>query len=311
MTWVQALVLAALQGVTELFPISSLGHTVLVTSLLGWRELATSPSFLPFVVLLHVGTAIALLVYFWRDWLAIGRGFVVTAAAGRLDADPNGRVAWLLIAGTIPASLIGLFLETPLKQIFANPMVAAAALVVNGAILLIGERARHRTLHTSAPAVASARAVSQKHTQHSTALLDYPVASRAEDLGSFATLGWREAVLVGLAQALALIPGISRSGVTMVAALRVGMSHEDAAAYSFLLGTPIIAAAGVLELPQLAGSSPSTLLIALVGGIVAGIAAYLSTRFLMRYFETGRLDPFAYYCIVVGLSSFIYLSIRP
>jgi undecaprenyl-diphosphatase len=280
MTWLQSIVLALLQGVTELFPISSLGHTVIVTALLGWGDLQDSPIFLPFLVLFHVGTATALFIYFWRDWFAIIRGFVVTAVTGRLDAEPNGRLAWLLIAGTIPAGLIGLFLEGPLKRLFASPLIAAVFLAVNGVVLLVGERARRRALAAQMPETD-----------------DGKVGVR------FTSLSWREAVLVGLAQALALIPGISRSGVTMVAALRVGMNHEDAAAYTFLLATPIIGAAAILEVPQLAGSSPSTLLIAVVGGVLAGIAAYLSTKFLMRYFENGRLDPFGYYCIIAGLAS--------
>jgi undecaprenyl-diphosphatase len=282
MTWLQSIVLALLQGVTELFPISSLGHTVVVTALLGWGELENSPSFLPFLVLFHLGTATALFIYFWRDWFAIIRGFVVTAVAGRLDADPNGRLAWLLVVGTIPAGLIGLFLQNPLKDLFSNPLVAAAFLAVNGVVLLVGERARRRALEVDSEKVGV----------------------------RFMRLTWTQAALVGLAQSLALIPGISRSGVTMVAALRAGMTHEDAAAYTFLLATPIIGAAAVLEIPQLAGSSSSTLLIAVIGGILAGVAAYLSTKFLMRYFEKGRLDPFGYYCIVAGLVSFAYLFIR-
>jgi undecaprenyl-diphosphatase len=287
MTWLQSLVLAVLQGVTELFPISSLGHTVILTALLGWSDLLNSPSFLPFLVLFHLGTATALFIYFWRDWLAIIRGFFVTAIAGRLDAEPNGRLAWLLIAGTIPAGLIGLFLENPLKGLFANPLVAATFLAINGVILLVGERARRHALEADALGPPDKVGV------------------------RFTSLSWREAVLVGLAQALALIPGISRSGVTMVAALRVGMNHEDAAAYTFLLATPIIAAAAILEIPQLRDSPPDTLLIAAVGGIVAGVAAYLSTRFLMRYFEKGRLDPFGYYCIIAGMASFAVLWLRP
>jgi undecaprenyl-diphosphatase len=213
---------------------------------------------------------------------------VATAVAGRLDVDPNGRVAWLLVAGTIPAGLIGLFLETPLKHLFANPLVSAGFLVVNGIVLLIGERARRRAL-----------AVEKKPS------------SVESNLRPFVTLGWRAAVLVGLAQSLALIPGISRSGVTMVAALRAGMSHEDAAAYTFLLATPIIAAAGLLEIPQLAGTPGSDLAIAVIGGILSGVAAYLSTKFLMRYFEKGRLDPFGYYCILAGLVSGFILSVHP
>ncbi len=307
MTWVQSLVLAVLQGVTELFPISSLGHTVIVTALLGWGALESSPNFLPFLVLFHVGTATALFIYFWRDWFTIIRGFVVTAASGRLDSDPYGRVAWLLIAGTIPAGLIGLFLENPLKGLFANPVVAAVFLAINGVILLVGERARRRAL--AADSVPGSTVPTSTPASGGVALLEAP--AQPAQLRRFQSLSWREAILVGLAQALALIPGISRSGVTMVAALRVGMTHEDAAAYTFLLATPIIGAAAVLELPQLAGTPTSTLVIALVGGIVAGVAAFLSTHFLMRYFEKGRLDPFGYYCIVAGLLSGIYLSLHP
>ena len=312
MTWVQSLVLAVLQGVTELFPISSLGHTVIVTALLGWGDLEASPNFLPFLVLFHVGTATALFIYFWRDWFAIIQGFFVTAAKGRLDAHPQGRLAWMLIAGTIPAGLIGLFLENPLKGLFANPVIAAAFLVVNGFILLIGERARRRALaaESATTYVVSATSASDRPPNGSVAVAEAPTAQPAQ-LRRFDSLSWREAILVGLAQALALIPGISRSGVTMVAALRVGMTHADAAAYTFLLATPIIGAAAVLELPQLAGTPSSILVIALAGGIVAGVAAFLSTRFLMRYFENGRLDPFGYYCIVFGLVSGVYLSLHP
>jgi undecaprenyl-diphosphatase len=313
MTWLQAVVLALLQGVTELFPISSLGHTILLTALLGWTDLQNSPSFLPFIVLFHVGTAAALFIYFWRDWVALIRAFLVTAVAGRIDADPNGRAAWLLVAGTIPTGLIGLFFQTPLKQLFSNPLVAAAFLTVNGVILLVGERARRRALAT-APVAAGSDAESvpgRGRAAAQTAVAARPAAAAAGGLSSFATLGWRDATLVGLSQALALLPGISRSGVTMVAALRVGMGHEEAATYTFLLATPIIGAAGLLEIPQLAGSSSSTLVTAVVGGILAGVAAYLSTRFLMRYFEKGRLDPFGYYCIVAGLASLAFLAIHP
>ena len=302
MSWIQSLVLGLLQGVTELFPISSLGHTVVITALLGWSGLEQSPSFVPFIVLFHIGTAAALIAYFWDDWVAIVRGLVVTAVAGRLEAEPNGRVAWLLVAGTVPAGLVGFFLEKPLKALFANPLVAAAFLVVNGGILLVGEATRRRVLGTGS--AASGAQASQTGVEDA----DGPVrtmlrpSGAAEGLRPFETLAWREAFLVGLAQALALIPGISRSGVTMVAALRVGMSHEDAAAYTFLLATPIIGAAGLLEIPQLFGSPPDMLLAAIAGGLLAGLAAYLSTRFLMRYFERGRLDPFGYYCIVAGLA---------
>jgi undecaprenyl-diphosphatase len=303
MSWLQSIILGLLQGVTELFPISSLGHTVILAHLLGWGQLATSDSFLPFLVLFHVGTASALFIFFWRDWVSIIRALAVTAVAGRVDADPNGRLAWLLVAGTVPAGLVGLFLETPLKHLFAIPSVAASFLVVNGVILLVGERIRRKALLVRKAAVPSRDGYATTSVSESTS------SDAGTNLGPFSTLSLREAILVGLAQVLALIPGISRSGVTMVAAMRVGMSHEDAAAYTFLLATPIIGAAGLLELPQLAGNSTDTIVIAIVGGICAGVAAYLSVRFLMRYFETGRLDPFGYYCIVGGLASLALIAI--
>jgi undecaprenyl-diphosphatase len=300
MTWFQALVLAVLQGVTELFPISSLGHTILLTARFGWGELESSPSFLPYIVPFHVATATALAIYFWRRWLAIVRVFVATTISGRLDSDPNGRLAWLLIAGTVPAGLIGLFLEAPLKQLFASPTIAAIFMVVNGVILLIGERVRRRAL-PSQDDEEQLLTVTYDASHRRTVVLDRPPAPASAQTRPFASLSVPQAILVGLSQALALIPGLSRSGMTMVAALRVGMSHEDAAEYTFLLATPIIAAAGVLERPQLGGTPPSTLVIALSGGVVAGVSAYPSTRVLTHHFETGRLDPFGYYCIAVGL----------
>ncbi|HEV7666560.1 MAG TPA: undecaprenyl-diphosphate phosphatase, partial [Chloroflexota bacterium] len=194
-------------------------------------------------------------------------------------------------------------------QLFANPLVAAAFLCVNGVVLVVGERARRHALAAERTPARTVQSVERGGLATQTMLA--PTAEAAANLRPFATLSWRAAILVGLAQSIALIPGMSRSGVTMVAGLRAGLSHEDAATYSFLLATPIIGAAGVLEIPQLAGSSTSTLIIAIVGGIVAGVAAYLSTKFLMRYFENGRLDPFGYYCIIAGLGSLAFLAIHP
>ncbi|MGH2457511.1 MAG: undecaprenyl-diphosphate phosphatase [Chloroflexota bacterium] len=302
MTWIQAIALALLQGVSELFPISSLGHTVVVTSLLGWGQLEEGTSFLPFVVLLHVGTAAALLTFFWWDWVRIVRALVVTAVAGRVDADPNGRLAWLVVAGTIPAGLIGLFLEQPLRSLFASPAVAATFLIVNGGILLAGERLRRRAVVASgAPALAGGGSI--EVARPGKLLVSDGGANSEAARRPLASMSLVEAVLVGLAQALALVPGISRSGVTMVAGLLVGMSHEDSATFAFLLATPIIGAAGLLEVPQLFATAGATLPMALVGGVVAGLAAYLSVRFLMGYFETGRLDPFGVYCLLAGVGS--------
>lgn len=299
MTWFQTIFLAVLQGVSELFPVSSLGHTVVVTRLLGWQNFEANTNFLPFVVLLHVGTATALFVFFWRDWVRIIRALVTTGIAGRIDADPNGRLAWLVVAGTIPAGLIGLFLETPLKQLFSNPVIAATFLALNGLLMLAGERLRQRALATSGTAILASGG-SLEMARPGQSILD---ASTPDGNRPLTSLSLVPAVLVGTAQSLALIPGISRSGVTMVAGLLFGLNHEDAATFGFLLATPLIAAAGLLEVPNLFAGPQSILLPALVGGVAAGVSAYLSVRFLMRYFETGRLDPFGYYCLVAGIGS--------
>jgi undecaprenyl-diphosphatase len=202
-------------------------------------------------------------------------------------------VSFLIIIGCIPGGLLGVFLEKPLKLLFASPLVASVFLVVNGSLLFLGERLRRR-----------AEAKMQ--------IENVDVKEREARLRPLSSLSWMEAVIIGFAQALALIPGISRSGVTMVAGLGVRLNHEDAARYSFLLGTPLIGAAALLEVPQLFSQSLQVLLLVLLGMVVAGVAAYLSTRFLMKYFETGRLYPFAYYCWAVGILSLIlFLFVVP
>ncbi|MBO0784394.1 MAG: undecaprenyl-diphosphate phosphatase, partial [Ktedonobacteraceae bacterium] len=236
----QIFVLALLQGVTELFPISSLGHTVILPGLLGWGDLVRNQQFLPLVVALHLGTSIALVVYFWRDWYQVGRTLAVSVKRGEIRTGTQEWVGWLIIIGCIPAGLLGVSLETPLKQLFATPLVAASFLVVNGCILFVGEVLRRRAERRDTNSLAKRPGGKTR-----------PLAE----------LSWREALLVGLAQSLALIPGISRSGVTMVAGLGVRLSHEDAARYAFLLGTPLIGAAAILELPQLFGLPTITLLL--------------------------------------------------
>lgn len=282
----QIIFLALLQGITELFPISSLGHTVILPGLFGWQNIETNTSFLPIIVALHLGTSIALVIYFWRDWLQIFLTLAKNIKEGEVRTGTAEWVSWLIIIGTIPTGLIGLVLETPLKQLFASPIIASAFLVVNGSILFAGEQMRRR-------AEAKETFTSAKE--------------REASFRTLPSLTWKEALIVGLAQSLALIPGISRSGVTMVAGLGVRLSHEDAARYSFLLGTPIIGAAAVLEIPQLVGQTGQTWLLIGIGAVLAGAAAYLSTKFLMKYFETGRLDPFAYYCWAAGFVSLILL----
>lgn len=280
----QTLFLALLQGVTELFPISSLGHTVILPALLGWGDLVRDQHFLPLIVALHLGTSIALVIYFWRDWLNVIMTLVSSIQKGEVQKGTESWVSWLIIIGCVPAGILGVFLETPLKRLFASPIIAASFLVVNGGILFLGEAMRRR-------AVAKSSSDLQKPAMYR------PLSS----------LTWKEAIVVGLAQSLALIPGISRSGATMVAGLGIRLNHEDAARYSFLLGTPLIGAAALLEVPQLFSQSASVLLLIIVGMIVSGIAAFLSTKFLLKYFETGHLNPFAYYCLGAGIVSLILL----
>ncbi len=286
----QTLFLALLQGVTELFPISSLGHTVILPGLFGWGNLVSDTAcggqscFLPLIVALHLGTSIALLIYFWRDWLQVGQTLVKSVKEGEVRQGTEEWVSWLIIIGCIPAGLLGVFLETPLKELFASPLIAATFLVVNGSVLFLGESLRRR------------------------AEADFKLLSPREREARFrplASLSWKEALIVGSAQALALIPGFSRSGMTIVAGLGVRLTHEDSARYSFLLGTPIIFAAAVLEVPLLFQQALSTQLLIFIGMVISGIAAFLSTKFLMKYFETGRLDPFAYYCWAFGIIALI------
>jgi undecaprenyl-diphosphatase len=340
----QILVLALLQGVTELFPISSLGHTVILPGLLGWGDLVRNQQFLPLIVALHLGTSIALVVYFWRDWYQVGRTLVVSIKQGEIRTGTQEWVGWLIIIGCIPAGLLGVSLETTLKQLFATPLVAASFLVVNGCILFVGEVLRRRAERRGTQAVSApierpdaspaqsrwkweyvpveqqdtrpfaSPMLSPAHGERSvlTATASHTVPQpRAVQARPLASLSWKEALLVGLAQSAALIPGISRSGVTMVASLGVGLSHADAARYSFLLGTPLIGAAALLEVPQLVGLPASTLGLVLLGMGVAGVAAFLSTKWLLKYFETGRLHPFAYYCWGAGLLSLLFfLTVR-
>ena len=284
LSYFQAIVLGALQGFTELLPVSSLGHSVILPQLLGWTDVVAAQSaqesyFLAFLVGLHVATAIALLFFYRATWARIVSGLLASVRTRRIDT-PDQRLAWLLVVATIPAGLVGLLLEHALRVVFARPLAAAAFLVVNGLILLFGEWVRRR---------AEVRRAVATHAIT-------PTGDRRLD-----TLDFREAIGIGGAQVLALLPGISRSGTTMVAGLARGLDHEDSARFSFLLATPIILAAGLYKLPDLLGPNgdgvrPQIL----VGSLAAGLAAYLSVRFLTRWFETRTLIPFAVYCLVAG-----------
>jgi undecaprenyl-diphosphatase len=281
MDWIKALVLALLQGITEPFPVSSLGHTVVIPGALGWGDLLNSATFLPLVVMLHLGTATALFIVFRRDWFALIGAFFRTAANRKVGNDPNEHLIWLIIIGTIPPGLIGLLFANQLEAFFSIPELAAGLLIINGSILFLGELLRRR---------AEPKALDRQKQEM--VFLDLN------------QLTWRSALFIGATQSLALIPGISRSGVTMVAGLSSGLTHKAAARFAFLLATPLILAAGVLEVPRLF-ADPNALLMAVVGGLIAGVATYLSTRFLMRYFELGRLDPFAFYCWGTGILALI------
>jgi undecaprenyl-diphosphatase len=281
LTYFQAIVLGVLQGVTELFPVSSLGHSVLLPGLFGWDNLVAAQTaktsfFLAFVVGLHVATALALIIYFWRDWDRIIRGFFRSIRdRGIAEEDPDARMAWLLIIGTIPVVVVALVLESTLRDIFAKPEAAALFLMVNGLILGGAELLRRRSDRASAGGRAPRR--------------------RLDSLKPL------DGGLVGSAQILALFAGISRSGVTMVAGLLRGLSHEDAARFSFLLATPVILGAGIYKVPELFGSTYQNIRgPVLVGSLAAFVSAYLSVRFLVKYFETRTLVPFAIYCLVFG-----------
>lgn len=268
------ILLAILQGITELFPISSLGHSVLVPALLHWPIARDAPWFLPYIVVLHIGTAAALLIYFWRDWRDLLTGFV--AARGG-TGNPQARLLWLLICGTLPAGILGLLLERKVRELFGGFSVAAVFLMLNGALLIVGDRFKQQAGQT------------------------------------LESMGWPKAFLIGCAQALALIPGVSRSGVTLVAGLMGGLDYTASARFSFLLATPIIGAAGVLEIPKLlhqhAELPPGLLGVILLGGVLAGICAWLSAWFLMRWFKTREvtaLRPFGIYCLVAGAAALLW-----
>jgi len=276
-SYFQAAILGLLQGIAEPFPISSLGHGVMLPRLLGWNIHQNDDYFLAFLVATHVATATVLLLLFLEDWKRIVRGLGRSLRDREIKpADTDARLGWLLVVGTIPAGAIGLLLEHPLRSLFASPASAAAFLVVNGILLLTFERLRRRPPRPG----------------------DYLGDSDAR----IAKLSWRQAVGVGTAQAAALVPGISRSGVTMGGGILFGLSNEDAARYSFLLATPIIGAAGVLKLPDLFGSAGNGVRgPALVGALCAAFTTYLAVKFLLRFFQSNRLTPFGIYCIAAGL----------
>jgi undecaprenyl-diphosphatase len=274
-SYVQAAILGVVQGAAELFPVSSLGHSVVLPRLLGWDIHQNDDFFLTFLVATHLATALVLLGFFRRDWARIVTG-LWRSLREREIRDADAKLGWLLVLATVPAGLLGLLLEQPLRKVFASPETAAIFLMLNGVMLLGAEALRRRAVGPD-PLFADA---------------DARIAARTT---------WGKALGIGTAQALALLPGFSRSGATMGGGLLAGLSNEDAARFAFLLATPIIGAAAALKLPDLAGTAGNGVRgPALVGALFAAGAAYLSITFLMRFFQTNRLTPFAVYCLVAG-----------
>jgi undecaprenyl-diphosphatase len=367
MTYPEAMVVGLIQGVTELFPVSSLGHNVLIPALIGgsWATnlnvAAAQSPYLAFIVGLHVATAIGIGVYFWRDWLRIIVGFF-SSLKERDIRTADQKLAWLLIVATIPVGLAGLLFDKEFRVVFGEPIRAAIFLVVNGVILFAGEKFRTRrsrqadadlqrqraarhtevapagvapadiatahiaTAHIarSAPArvsgglaatPAAAFAGATNGTADVAAAASAPAPAHGPDLGveadeRLAAMGYLQGMLIGSAQVLALLAGISRDGVTMVAGMFRGLSREDAARFAFLLATPVILAAGVFEAGDLIKYGHGIYGQVLVGSVLSGIGAYVSVRYLVRYFQTRTLTPFAIYCVLFGLGSIIYLHVR-
>jgi undecaprenyl-diphosphatase len=307
LSYLEAIVVGAFQGVTELFPVSSLGHSILVPALVGgqWgRDLdvsAPESPYLAFIVGLHVATAAALLVFFWRDWVRIIGGFLSSVRHRRIRT-PAERLAWLIILATIPVGLSGLLLEHTFRTVLGRPIPAAIFLTLNGGVLYAGERLRRRAQRPAEVAAASEPAAVA--TDAPAELGDLELDRR------LAGLTFPRGTTIGAAQALALLPGISRSGITMVAGLIAGLTHEEAARFSFLLATPVILAAGALKIPDLTGPLGAGIHGQVLAGSAASfVTALISVRFLTRYFQTRTLTPFAIYCSVAGLGSLAWLTL--
>jgi undecaprenyl-diphosphatase len=280
MTLIQALFLAILQGVTELFPVSSLGHAVVIPSLLHMNIDQKGATFLPFLTFLHFGTAAALLLFFWQDWLALLSGLLGFGPAQRVRE--SRYIIMLIIIATVPAVVLGYAAEHVLRSLFGTPSVASVFLIVNGFILLLGEKLKSRVPEAANRPIAQLTPI--------------------------------DAFIIGCWQCLAFLPGISRSGATMVGSLLRNIDHQGAARFSFLIALPIIIAATASQLMALRHQNveSSTLVTAVAGACAAFLSALVSLAFLMRYFrnhEAWALTPFALYCLVFGGAGFILTTI--
>jgi undecaprenyl-diphosphatase len=285
-TYGQAIILGLLQGVAELFPISSLGQSVVAPRVFGWDIHQNDNYFIAFLVATHLATAIVLLGFFWQDWVRILSGMWRSLQEREISAaNPDAKLGWLIVVGTIPAGILGLLLQDKLQSVFASARSAAFFLILNGIMLFGAELLRRR-----APELPETEEDGDHRIAH--------------------TAGWRHAVGVGASQAIALIPGFSRSGASMGGGLLVGFSNEDAARFAFLLATPIIGAAAILKIPVLLGPDGDGVRgPALVASLCSAATAYVSIRFLMRYFETNRLTPFAVFCFVEGIILSVWFAV--
>jgi undecaprenyl-diphosphatase len=339
LTYAEAMVIGLIQGVTELFPVSSLGHSVLIPALVGgsWaQDLSVSrpeSPYLAFIVGLHVATATAMIIYFRHDWARIVTGFV-SSLRDRTIATAEQKLAWMIVLATIPVGLSGLALEHTFRVVFSKPVPTALFLTVNGVILLAGERARRRSGERgaaqqpamAAPATPQPAMTAAGHPAQSpgrypasplSGLRQQPVQQPADapetaEDRRLAGMGYGKAIVIGAVQVMALLPGISRDGMVTVTGMFRGLSREDAVRYSFLLSAPVILAAGVLKIPDLFGPLGAGIHgQVLVGSLLSGLAAYFSVRFLVRYFSKARsLVPFAIYCLIAGLGSLAWFAIR-
>jgi undecaprenyl-diphosphatase len=282
----QAIILGIIQGVTELFPVSSLGNSVILPSIFGWNIHQNDPYFLTFLIATHFATAIVLFFFFIKEWKKILSAMYKSFITRELKKDDNyAKVGWLLVVATIPAGILGLLLQDSIRKLFASPKTAAFFLIINGVILFIAEMLRRKSHQKFVSDEQSDKNISKLH--------------------------WWQSISIGSSQAIALIPGISRSGTSMAGSMLSGLGREDAARFSFLLATPIIGAAAILKLPDIFSASYDSIRVAmLAGAISAAIAAYFSVKFLVKYFKTKTLTPFALYCFFGGIIYSIYFIVK-
>lgn len=295
LTYIQAIILGALQGATELFPVSSLGHSVILPSLFGWHIDQSADSFLAFLVATHLATALVLLFFFFKDWMLIIKGILHSFKIRRIDSeDTYAKLGWLIIVGTIPVGILGILFEQSLKNLFALPRFVAFFLVMNGLMLWGMELYKKRKANSVASIIDNNSVLSESNSNN----IDQQIAK----------ISWASSVKVGVAQCLALIPGFSRTGATLGGGLVIGLDHMSAARFSFLLATPVIMAAAVLKLPELVITHNSAIIGPIIlGSLISALFAYLSVKFLTKYFKSHTLKPFAIYCIVFGVIASLIL----